>query len=215
MSKLSWRAGNMLYPVPSVMVSCMDSDGKANIITIAWAGTVCSDPAMVSISVRKSRYSHKLISESKEFVINLVSKKLARACDYCGVKSGRDIDKFKEMKLNQYVSEYMDTPAIEESPVNIYCKVVKVLELGSHDMFIGEVIGVTVDDKYMDDNNKFNLDKTNLITYSHGEYFTLGEKLGTFGYSVKKKGKKTRQDKILKKRSSIKKSSDNKKLKNK
>ena len=215
MSKLSWRAGNMLYPVPSVMVSCMGEDKKANIITIAWAGTVCSDPAMVSISVRKSRYSHKLISESKEFVINLVSKKLARACDYCGVKSGRDIDKFKEMKLNQYVSEYVDTPAIEESPVNIYCKVVKVLELGSHDMFIGEVIGVTVDDKYMDDNNKFNLDKTNLITYSHGEYFTLGEKLGTFGYSVKKKGKKTRQDKILKKKSSIKKSSNNKKMKNK
>ena len=187
MSKVAWRAGNMLYPVPAVMVSCMDKEGKPNIITIAWAGTVCSDPAMVSISVRKSRYSHKLISESGEFVVNLVSKRLTKACDFCGVRSGKDLDKFKEMGLNTYVSEFMNTPSIAESPVNIYCKVVKTLELGSHDMFIGEVVGVTIEDKYLDDKNKFHLDKTNLITYSHGEYFLLGEKLGTFGYSVKKK----------------------------
>lgn len=188
MSKENWRPGNMLYPVPAVMVSCKRPGEKANIVTLAWAGTVCSDPAMLSISVRPERYSHDIIEETGEFVVNLVTTGLTRACDWCGVKSGRDYDKFKEMKLTEYQSEYMEVPAIEESPVNIYCKVKKQEKLGSHDMFIAEVIGVTVDDKYMDERGRFNLQAADLMAYSHGEYFALGKKLGTFGYSVKKKG---------------------------
>ena len=176
----------MLYPVPAVMVSCKRPRERSNIITVAWAGTVCSDPAMVSISVRLQRYSHDIIEETGEFVINLVTEKLTRSCDWCGVRSGREYDKFREMKLTEYVSEFMDTPAIAESPVNIYCKVVKTDHLGSHDMFIGKVIGVTVDDSFMDDKGKFALEKCGLITYSHGEYYTLGKKLGKFGYSVRK-----------------------------
>ena len=186
MGKQSWKPGNMLYPVPAVMVSCKRADERPNIITVAWAGTVCSDPAMLSVSIRKERYSHDIIKESGEFVVNLVTGELTRACDWCGVRSGKDFDKFKEMKLTEYTSEYMDAPAISESPVNIYCKVKQILELGSHDMFVAEVVGVTVDDKYMDENGKFELSKTGLITYSHGEYFLLGKKLGKFGYSVKK-----------------------------
>ena len=189
MSKELWKPGNMLYPVPAVMISCKVGDEKANIITVAWAGTVCSDPAMVSISVRPDRYSHHIIHQSREFVINLVTEKLTRACDWCGVRSGRDYDKFKEMKLTEYKSEYMDTPAIDESPVNIYCKVKKIEKLGSHHMFIAEVVGVTVDDKYMDEKGRFDLRATNLMAYSHGEYFALGKKLGKFGYSVKKNTK--------------------------
>ena len=190
MSKQSWKPGNMLYPVPVVMVTCKRPGEKTNIITIAWAGTVCSDPAMVSISVRPERYSHDIIEETGEFVVNLVTEKLTKSCDWCGVKSGRDVDKFKEMKLTEYASEFMDTPAIAESPVNIYCKVVKTERLGSHDMFIGEVKGVTVDDSYMDEKGRFALEKCGLITYSHGEYYSLGKKLGKFGYSVKKPDKK-------------------------
>ena len=182
----------MLYPVPAVMVSCKSGNEKANIITVAWAGTVCSDPAMVSISVRPDRYSHHIIHESREFVINLVTEKLTRACDWCGVRSGRDYDKFKEMNLHEYYSDLMETPAIEESPVNIWCRVTKIEELGSHDMFIAKVAGVTVDDAYMDDKGRFALEKTGLITYSHGEYYALGKKLGKFGYSVKKRDRKSR-----------------------
>ena len=191
MSKENWKPGNMLYPVPAVMVSCKRPGEKANIVTVAWAGTVCSDPAMLSISVRPQRYSHDIIEETGEFVVNLVTTELTRACDWCGVRSGRDYDKFKEMKLTEYTSQYMDVPAIEESPVNIYCKVKKVEKLGSHDMFIAEVIGVTVDDKYMDEKGRFDLKAADLMTYSHGEYFSLGKKLGKFGYSVKKSSKKS------------------------
>ncbi len=187
MAKQNWKPGNMLYPVPAVMVSCKKGDDRADIVTIAWAGTVCSDPAMVSISVRPERFSHDIIEQSGEFVINLVNEKLTYACDWCGVRSGRDHDKFKEMKLTEYKSDFMEAPAISESPVNIYCKVVKTERLGSHDMFIAEVVGVTVDDSYMDENGKFDLAATGLVAYSHGEYFSLGEKLGKFGYSVKKK----------------------------
>jgi len=169
MSKELWKPGNMLYPVPAVMVSCKFGNEKANIITVAWAGTVCSDPAMVSISVRPDRYSHHIILESREFVINLVTEKLTRACDWCGVRSGRDYDKFKEMNLHEYYSDLMETPAIEESPVNIWCRATKIEELGSHDMFIAKVVGVSVDDAYMDDKGRFALEKTGLITYSHGE----------------------------------------------
>lgn len=186
MSKIDFKPGNMLYPLPAIMVSSMREGEKPNIITLAWAGTICSDPAMVSISIRPSRYSYDIIKDTKEFVINLVTEELTYACDYAGVKSGRDIDKFDELKLNPYVSEYMKTPAIAESPVNIYCTVNDILPLGSHDMFIAKVKGVTVDDKYMDENNSFRLDKANLMAYSHGEYFALGDKLGSFGYSVKK-----------------------------
>ena len=192
MSKEFWKPGNMLYPVPAVMVSCKSGNEKANIITVAWAGTICSDPAMVSISVRPDRYSHHIILESREFVINLVTEKLTRACDWCGVRSGRDYDKFKEMNLHEYYSDLMETPAIEESPVNIWCRVTKIEELGSHDMFIAKVVGVSVDDAYMDDKGRFALEKTGLITYSHGEYYGLGKKLGKFGYSVKKRDRKSR-----------------------
>ena len=189
MNKQAWKPGNMLYPVPAVMVSCKRPGEKANIITLAWAGTICSDPAMLSVSIRPSRYSYDIIKETGEFVVNLVTKNLTRACDWCGVKSGRDFDKFKEMRLTEYVSDFMETPAIAESPVNIYCKTQKIEPLGSHDMFLAQVTGVTVDEAYMDESGRFDLSATNLIAYSHGEYFTLGEKLGKFGYSVKKPGK--------------------------
>ena len=194
MGKESWKPGNMLYPVPAVMVSCQRPGEKANIITVAWAGTICSDPAMLSISVRSERYSHDIIKDTREFVVNLVTTELTRACDWCGVRSGKDHDKFKEMRLTEYKSEFLDTPAIEESPVNIYCKVKKIEKLGSHDLFIAEVVGVTVDDKYMDNKGRFDLRATNLMAYSHGEYFALGKKLGKFGYSVKKTGKKSNKN---------------------
>lgn len=187
MSKQSWKPGNMLYPLPVVMVSCNRKGEKPNIVTVAWTGTICSDPAMVSISVRPERYSHDIIEETGEFVINLVTKDLTYATDYCGVSSGRDVDKFKEMNLTPLPSKMIDAVGIEESPVNIECKVVEVKKLGSHDMFIAEVVNVTVDDRYMDESNKFNLNDSDLVAYSHGEYFTLGEKIGTFGYSVRKK----------------------------
>ena len=145
MSKEYWKPGNMLYPVPAVMVSCGREGEKPNIITVAWAGTICSDPAMVSISVRKERYSHDIIKETGEFVINLVNKRLVRATDYCGVKSGRDVDKFAETRLTPQASRYVKAPGIEESPVNIECKVTEVKELGSHDMFLAKVVGVTID----------------------------------------------------------------------
>ena len=189
MSKQNWKPGNMLYPVPAVMVSCKGKEqgAKPNIITLAWAGTVCSDPVMLSVSVRPERYSHDIIEKTGEFVVNLVTEDLTRACDWCGVRSGKDYDKFKEMNLTCYESDFMSTPAINESPVNIYCKVKDILRLGSHDMFLAEVIGVTVDEAFMDEKGKFDLEATKLIAYSHGEYFALGKKLGKFGYSVKKK----------------------------
>ncbi len=187
MSKIDFKPGNMLYPLPAIMVSCMREGERPNIITLAWAGTICSDPAMVSISIRPSRYSYDIIRETGEFVINLVTEDLTFACDYAGVKSGRDIDKFSELKLTPFVSDHMKTPAIAESPVNIYCKVDEIKPLGSHDMFIATVKGVTVDDRYMNDKNVFRLDEAHLMAYSHGEYFALGDKLGSFGYSVKKK----------------------------
>jgi len=185
--KQEWRPGNMLYPVPAVMVSCQRENEKPNIITVAWAGTICSDPVMLSISVRKERYSHQIISETKEFVVNLTTKDLCRATDYCGVRSGRDVDKFKEMNLTPQKSSKINAPAIAESPVNIECKVVNVIELGSHDMFIAKVEAVNVDEKLLDDKGRLRLEDANLLAYSHGEYFELGEKIGKFGFSVAKK----------------------------
>ena len=185
--KQVWKPGNMLYPVPAVMVSCGDKKGNHNIITIAWAGTICSDPAMVSISVRPERHSYEMIKESGEFVINLTTKDLTYATDWCGVKSGRDVDKFKEMKLTKAAATQLEhAPIIEESPVNIECKVREVLELGTHHMFLAQVVAVQVSEKYMNETGKFELNETELVTYSHGEYFQIGERLGKFGYSVKK-----------------------------
>ncbi|MBQ3513840.1 MAG: flavin reductase family protein [Lachnospiraceae bacterium] len=187
MGKQTWKAGNMLYPVPAVMVSCQREGEKPNIITVAWAGTVCTSPAMVSISVRPERYSYDIIKETKEFVINLVTKDLVYATDYCGVRSGRDVDKFKEMKLTPQESVHVNAPSIKESPVNIECKLVDILEYGSHHMFVAEVVAVTVEDSLMDEKGKFELGRAGLVAYSHGEYFELGEKVGKFGFSVSKK----------------------------
>ena len=186
MSKLYWKPGNMLYPLPVVMVSVRDNNIN-NIITIAWTGTINSDPAMLSISVRKERYSYDMLMNSKEFVVNLVTKDLAFACDYCGVASGRDVDKFKEMNLTPFDSKYVKAPSIMESPVNIECEVVNTLDLGTHTIFLAKVLGVTVDDKFMDETGRFNLNEANLITYSHGKYYTLGEQIDKFGHSVRKK----------------------------
>ncbi len=186
-NKEYWKAGNMIYPVPAVMVSCQRKNEKPNIITVAWCGTVCTNPPMAYISVRPERYSYDIIKETKEFVINLTTKDLAFQTDLCGVKSGRDIDKFKETGLTPVKSKYVNAPSIDESPVNIECRVNQILELGSHHMIIADVLGVTVDSKYLDENNRFNLNEANPIAYSHGQYYTLAENLGKFGYSVKKK----------------------------
>ena len=190
MGKELWKPGNMVYPLPAVMVSCADKEGHDNIITIAWTGTICTNPAMLYISVRPTRYSYHLIRESGEFVVNLTTKDLVKATDWCGVRSGRDVDKWSEMHLTRGNAQTLIyAPIIEESPVNIECQVVKVEELGSHPMFLAKVTGVQVDDRFMQDNGKFALNKTGLLAYSHGEYFDLGKSLGTFGYSVKKKKK--------------------------
>ena len=187
MGKQHWKPGNMLNPVPAVMVSVTDKDGRSNIITVAWAGTVCTNPPMVSISVRPSRYSYKMIEDTGEFVINLTNESLVKACDYCGVVSGRDVDKFKKTGLTPIPVEHVRAMGIGESPVNMECRVTEKRELGSHTMFIAEVVGVTVDDSYMDETGKFHINESGLVMYSHGEYFALGKNLGKFGFSVKKK----------------------------
>lgn len=187
MGKQHWKPGNMLNPVPAVMVSVTDKEGKSNIITVAWAGTVCTNPPMVSISVRPSRYSYQILEETGEFVINLTNESLVKVCDYCGVVSGRDVDKFAKTGLTPIPMEHVHAMGIDESPVNMECKITEKRELGSHTMFIAEVVGVTVDDQYMDETGKFHINESGLVMYSHGEYFALGKKLGKFGYSVKKK----------------------------
>lgn len=192
MGKITFKPGNMLYPLPVVMVSVADKEGNSNIITVAWAGTVCTNPPMVSISVRPSRYSYHMLMETGEFVINLTTRDLVYATDYCGVKSGKDVDKWKEMKLTPVPSKEIAAPAIKESPVNIECKVVKVESFGSHDVFTANVVAVHVDDAYMDEKGTFHLTQANPIVYSHGEYYDLGKKLGKFGYSIKKKNPKKR-----------------------
>lgn len=198
MGKQTWKPGNMVYPLPAVMVSCADKEGHNNIITVAWTGTVCTNPAMAYISVRPERHSYKMIRESGEFVINLTTEKLAYATDWCGVRSGRDYDKFKEMKLTPEKAETLEyAPIIEECPVNIECKVVEVKELGSHHMFLAEVKAVRIDESYMNEKGKFELNKTGLLAYSHGEYFGLGKSIGTFGWSVKKPEKKNAAKKKL------------------
>lgn len=185
MSKLKWKAGTMIYPLPAVMVSCGDMN-NANIITVAWTGTICTDPAMTYISVRPERYSYEIIKKTGEFVINLTTKDLAFQTDFAGVKSGKDFDKFEELKLTKEKANEVKCPLIKESPVNIECEVVEIKELGSHHMFIAKVLCVNVDESYLDETGKFDLEKCNLIAYSHGQYYNLGENLGRFGFSVKK-----------------------------
>ena len=186
MAKVDFKPGNMLYPLPAVLVSCTDGQGHDNVLTIAWTGTVCSDPAMVSISVRPSRYSYKMIEETGEFVINLTTEDLVRVTDYCGVRSGADEDKFKACGIHKGESSVVKAPYIKESPVNIECRVTDKKELGSHTMFIAEVVAVHVDDRYMDDKGTFRFEESRPLAYSHGKYYGLGEMLGTFGYSIRK-----------------------------
>lgn len=193
MGRQSWKPGNMLYPLPAVLVSASDKQGGKNVFTVAWTGTICSDPPMVSISVRPERYSYHMIQETGEFVINLTTESLAFAVDYCGVKSGRDVDKFKEMRLTPVPAEKVKAPLIKESPVNIECRVTEVKKLGTHDMFLAEVVVVHADEAYMDENGRFSLAKACPLVYSHGTYFALGKELGSFGYSVRKKNKGKKQ----------------------
>ena len=200
-AKLAFKPGNMLYPLPAVMVSCQyplahdplcpnpELDGVPNIITVAWAGTVCTNPPMLSISVRPERYSYHMIEDSGEFVVNLTTKKLVRAADYCGVRSGREVDKFRKMNLTPLPSREVSVPGIAESPVNLECRVRQITPLGSHHMILADIVAVTVDEAYLDEKGKFHLNDSGLVTYSHGEYFLLGERLGSFGYSVAKRKK--------------------------
>lgn len=185
MSKTEFKPGNMLFPVPVVLVSCQRPGEKPNLITLAWAGTINSDPPMVSISIRSERHSHDIIEETGEFVINLVNRELTFATDWCGVKSGKDFDKFKEMKLKEHKSLKVSAPGVEESPVNLECKVTEKRDLGSHTMYLAEIVAVTVDDKYLDDNGRFRMNDADLTAYVHGAYRSLGECIGTFGFSVK------------------------------
>lgn len=187
MSKINFKPGNMLYPLPAVLVSCGNINAQSNLFTVAWAGTICTNPPMVSISVRPERYSYQFIKDSGEFVINLTTSELVHATDYCGVRSGRDVDKWKECHLTPIEADTVSCPMVSEAPVNIECQVTEVKELGSHHMFIAKVTAVHVNEKYMDEKNTFHLNESNLLAYSHGTYFTLGKPLGTFGYSVRKK----------------------------
>jgi len=189
MSKVTWKPGTFLYPLPAVMVSCGDME-KSNIITVAWTGILNTDPAMVYISVRPSRYSYNMIKESGEFVINLTNKDLAYATDWCGVKTGEKVDKFKEMKLTKERAKFVKCPMIKESPVSVECKVKEIKELGSHHMFVAEVLAINADEKYIDEKGAFDISKCDLIAYSNGNYYSLGKKIGRFGFSVQKKKKR-------------------------
>ena len=189
MSRTIWKSGTFIYPLPVVMVSCGDME-KSNIITVAWTGILNTNPAMVYISVRPERYSYNLIKEKKEFVINLTTEKLAKQTDWCGVKSGKNVNKFKEMNLTAIKAPNVNAPMIDESPLCIECRVVEIKELGSHDMFIANVVGVHADEKYINkESGLFDLQSAKLMTYSHGKYYSIGEQLGFFGFSVQKKKK--------------------------
>ena len=190
MAKEIWKPGNMLYPLPAVLVTVSDGKGNDNVLTIAWTGTVCSDPPMVYISVRPSRHSYSMLKETGEFVINLTTEQLAYATDYCGVKSGEKENKFEAAKLTREPAKFVAAPLIKESPVNIECQVVDVTHLGTHDMFMAKILCVHADKKYMDRNGKFHLSKADPLVYSHGQYYGVGKKVGKFGYSVQKKSRK-------------------------
>lgn len=188
MSKIEWKGGALLAPVPPTMVSCGTLE-KPNVMTVGWTGITNTKPPKTYISVRPERYSHELISESGEFVINLTTEKLVRAADFCGVRSGRRFDKFKLMDLTAQASSKVSAPSIAESPLSIECRVTDKVSLGSHDMFLADIVCITVDESLIDANGKLCLDKCGLAAYAHGEYFALGKKLGSFGYSVRKKKK--------------------------
>lgn len=189
MGKIDFKPGNMLYPLPVVLVSASDGKGRDNLITIAWAGTVCTNPPIVSISVRPERYSYDMIRSTGEFIINLTTKDLVFATDYCGVVSGRDVDKWEKAHLTKVPGDKVKVPYVKESPVSIECKVRSVEELGSHHMFLADVVAVHCDDAYMDENNGFHLEKAEPLVYSHGQYYATGEYLGKFGYSIRKNKK--------------------------
>ena len=182
-----WKPGIMLAPLPAVLVSCADKAGNSNILTIAWTGVLCSDPAIVYISVRPDRFSRRMIRESGDFVINLTTKELAYAADFCGVRSGRDVNKWEACNLTPMEAAKVYAPLIAESPVNIECKVMKMERLGSHDMFMAEVLAVDVSSRYLDEKGRFDMEKCGLIAFSHGEYYELGRIIGNFGYTVRKK----------------------------
>lgn len=193
MAKQMWKPGTLLYPVPAVMVSCRSNTGVNNIITVAWTGIICSDPAMLYVSIRPERYSYDMIKETGSFVVNLPDRSLAYALDFCGVKSGRDVNKFEKLGLTAEKSNLTDAPYIGESPVNIECRVKDVISLGSHDMFLSEILCVNVEDRLLDKSGKLHLNKADLICYNHGEYRALSDSLGTFGFSVRKKPLKSRK----------------------
>ncbi|MBR7115095.1 MAG: flavin reductase family protein [Alistipes sp.] len=189
--KQSWKPGTMIYPLPAVLVSCGESEQEYNLFTVAWTGTVCTNPPMCYISVRPERHSYEIIKRTGEFVINLTTASLARATDWCGVRSGRDYDKFSEMGLKAESAAVVKAPVVAESPVSIECRVRQVIELGSHDMFLADVVNVLVDEEYINpETGKLELERAEIITYSHGEYFRLGEMIGHFGWSVRKKKKR-------------------------
>lgn len=191
MSRVSFKPGTMIYPLPALMVSCGENPEEYNIATVAWTGTICSDPPMCYISLRKSRHSHSIISRTREFVLNLTTENLAKQTDWCGVKSGKDVNKFKEMSLTPEKAPNISAPIIKESPLCIECKVIEVKELGTHDMFIANVVGVHADERYINkESGLFDLQSAKLMTYSHGKYYSVGEQLGFFGFSVQKKKKK-------------------------
>ena len=192
MSKVTWKSGTFLYPLPAVMVSCGTME-KSNIITVAWTGIINTNPAMVYISLRPTRHSYDIIKETGEFVINLTTQKLAYATDWCGVKTGAKVDKFKELKLTKEKAKFVKCPMIQESPVSVECKVKEVKELGSHHMFIAEVLAINADEQYIDEKGAFDISKCDLIAYSNGGYYSLGKKLGKFGFSVQKNNKKTKK----------------------
>lgn len=188
--KQSWKPGTMIYPLPAVLVSCGESEQEYNLFTVAWTGTVCTNPPMCYISVRPERHSYDIIKRTGEFVINLTTASLARATDWCGVRSGRDYDKFSEMGLTAEPAAVVSAPVVGESPVSIECRIRQVIELGSHDMFLADVVNVLVDEQYINpETGKLELERAEIITYSHGEYFRLGEMIGHFGWSVRKKKK--------------------------
>lgn len=188
MSKVTWKSGTFIYPLPAVMVSCGTME-ESNIITVAWTGIINTDPAMCYISVRPTRHSYEMIKKTGEFVINLTTRDLAYATDWCGVKTGAKVDKFKEMKLTKEKANFVSCPMIKESPVSVECKVKEIRELGSHHMFVAEILGINADEKYINENGAFDISKCDLIAYSNGNYYSLGKKIGRFGFSVQKKKK--------------------------
>ena len=186
MSKIEWKSGTFIYPIPAVMVSCGDME-KSNIITVAWTGILNTNPAQVYVSIRPERHSHDIIEKTGEFAINLTTSELAFVTDWCGVKSGSKVDKFKEMNLTKEELNHIKCPGIKESPVTIECKVKEIRKLGSHDMFIADVLSIDADERYIDEKGAFDITKCDLIAYANGKYFEMGKQVGTFGYSVKKK----------------------------